>query len=49
MFSASCYGLVGARSRSAVFDKIYKEIVTDTKLSESSFIKLISTSASAQV
>lgn len=40
MFSASCCGLVGACSRSAVYDKTYKEIVTDTKLSDSSFIKL---------
>lgn len=34
-----CCGLVGACSRSAVYDKIYKEIETDTKLSDSLFIR----------
>ncbi len=37
-------GSVGACSRSTVYDKTYKEIVTDTKLSDSSFMKLISAS-----
>lgn len=37
MSSVSCCGLVGASS--SVYDKTYKEIVTETKLSDSSFIK----------
>lgn len=44
-----CCGVVGACSCSAVYDKTYKEIVTDTKLSDSSFkVKKLTNAVSIQ-